>query len=263
MNSHGVSRGLLVAGVLWMASYGSLQAQEKAGALTTPQMEQVVHNYILAHPEVVLEAVRSYDQKLKAAAKDRVRDTVKQNLDELYGHSPAFTSEDKSAEQVTLVEFFDYRCGYCKKVEDTVVDLAKKPGVRIVYKDLPILGPESLAAAHAALAADKQGGYEKFHHALLAAPPNITEDSIAKIAAEVGLDVARLKQDMKSPEIEQILNRNRQLANKLNIQSTPTFIVGTELVSGALPPQTFQSLINSARRPATAATPKAQQAGGL
>jgi protein-disulfide isomerase len=262
MNSFGVSRSILAVGVLWMAGYSSLQAQGKAEALTTPQMEQVVHDYIMAHPEVVLEAVRSYDQKLKAAVKDRLRDTVRQNLDELYGHSPAFTAEDKSAEQVTLVEFFDYRCGYCKKVDGTVADLAKKPGVRIVYKDFPILGPESLTAARAALAADKQGGYEKFHHALLAAP-TLTEDTIAKIAAESGLDVAQLKQDMKSPEIEQTLNRNRQLAEKLNIQSTPTFIIGTELVSGALPPQTLQSLIDSARRPATAVAPKVQHAGGF
>ena len=254
----------LVIGLMLIAAQSFAGAQQAVDEKPDAQaIEKIVHNYILQHPEVVLESVRGYDQRAKAAEKEHVRDTVKAHLSELYKDSPATESvAAQTGQPVTLVEFFDYRCGYCKKVEDTVAGLAQQPGVRIVYKDLPILGPDSTLAAQAALAAEKQGKYPKFHHALLTSPNPLTQDSIEKTAAQNGLDVARLKKDMTSTEIKAALARNHELAEKLGIQATPTFVVGTDLVSGALSPQAFQSLIAAVRQGA-AATSKPQSVGGL
>jgi protein-disulfide isomerase len=257
---------LLLAGLLLATTQEYCVAQtvqpSKPG---TAQIEQIVHDYLLSHPEVVLESVRAFDARAKVAEKQQVRDNINAHLNELYNNSPAVQSADKTASTVTLVEFFDYRCGYCKKVEGTVAELAKRPGVRIVYKDFPILGPDSLLAAQAALAAEKQGAYENLHRAMLASEAPLTQELIEKLAAEAGLNIAQLKKDMVSPEVSAQLARNRELAEKLNVQATPTFIVGGEMVSGALPAQAFQSLIDAARQqsaPAAAHTATAAVPNG-
>jgi protein-disulfide isomerase len=153
-----------------------------------------------------------------------------------------------SDDAVTVVEFFDYRCGYCRKVEETVEKLAAgAPGVRIVYKELPILGPGSMLGARAALAAARQGQYRRFHESLMSEPGDVSPEMIAKLAADLGLDPARLRRDMDSVEIGEMLGRNQALANALGVESTPTFVIGREMVSGALTPAAFQSLIDKAR----------------
>lgn len=264
MNSRfSLFRVVIASGLLFTAAHDSALAATApaATAPNTAQIEQLIHDYILANPEVVLESVRAYDKRAKNAEIERQQENVVSHLGELHSGSPIVEPKDKSVEPVTVVEFFDYRCGYCKKVEANVAELAHVPGVRIVYKDLPILGPESQLAAQAALAADKQGQYSKFRQALLTAPPNFTQASIEKLAAEAGLDVARLKQDMVSTEIQAALASNRDLAEKLGVQATPTFVVGTNLVSGALTPDAFKSLIEAARIKQTTAPKSASAAG--
>lgn len=213
-----------------------------------PDRDAAMRAYILAHPEVILESVRAYDAHQKQIAADSVRENVRAHFAELTtGNAPTLVSKDTSATPVTVVEFFDYRCGFCKKAADTVLQLGSAPGVRVVYKDLPILGKDSMLAAQAALAARAQGGYEKLHNAMLASDAQLTPELIDKLAVDSGLDLARLKTDMKSPAVNAEIANNMDLAQKLNVEATPTFVVGDQLVSGAITPEAFQSLISTAR----------------
>jgi protein-disulfide isomerase len=210
-------------------------------------VEQIVKQYILQHPEVLLESVRNYQERQQAAELQQSSEAVAAHRDELYRDAATPTSAANEA-AVTIVEFFDYRCGYCKRVQNTVETIAAAPDVRIIYKELPILGPESILAAKAALAAQKQGSYRKFHDVLMGWPGAITLESIENLSNSIGMDFERLKTDMQSPQINSLLSRNDELASSLGVQSTPTFIIGGELVSGALSLDAFQSLIDKARR---------------
>ena len=134
---------------------------------------------------------------------------------------------------VTLVEFFDYRCSYCKAAEPRLRSLvATDPGVRLVMKDFPILTPESLIASKAALASRKQGKHEVFHHALMDHRGNLTEDEIFRIAHSVSLNTDRLRADMDAPEVADQIISNFNLARALKISVTPGFIVDDRVLSG-------------------------------
>lgn len=222
-------------------------AADKAATPATEntEVEQAIHDYIMAHPEVVLESVRAYDARAKQAQLQSAREKVQANLKELHSNSPV-AGDVKDANAVTVVEFFDYRCGYCKKMRSAVAGLTKNPGVRVVYKDLPILGPESLLAAQAALAADKQGAYQAFHDRLMDLP-EMTAAAIDQVAVELKLDVAKLKKDMASPEVAAKLEKNQELAQKLGVNATPTFVIGNDVAPGALDAKAFQSAIEAAR----------------
>ena len=120
--------------------------------------------------------------------------------------------------------------------------------LRFVYKEMPVLGAASVAAAHAALAAQRQGKYEAFHTAMMAAKGQITDDTVFTVASSVGLDIDRLKQDMKAPEIERAVKDNLALAEALNIRGTPGFIIGDHIVPGALALQALKEMIAEARK---------------
>lgn len=244
-----ISLSTLLASFLPAQQLTAAASAPKPSAVAHADLDRAIHDYLLAHPEVVLESVRAYDVHQKQIAADKVRDKVRANLAELTsdGTAPVFTSSKASPAPVTVVEFFDYRCGFCKKTAGTVLGLGATPGVRVVYKELPILGTDSMLAAQAALAARAQGGYDKLHNAMLASDVPLTAPLIDKLAADNGFDVARLKTDMKSPAVNAEIARNLDLAQKLEIEATPTFVVGDQLVSGALTPQAFNALIETAR----------------
>jgi protein-disulfide isomerase len=150
---------------------------------------------------------------------------------------------------VTVVEFFDYRCGYCKRVAGAVSQLQKDdPNVRVVYKDFPILGEASELAARAALASKTQGKHLAFHEALLASKSELTQETIFAIAKQVGLDPDQLNKGMQDPTIRTIIEHNRALARELGINGTPGFIVGTELVPGALELKDLKNLVRQVRQ---------------
>jgi protein-disulfide isomerase len=150
---------------------------------------------------------------------------------------------------ITIVEFFDYRCPYCRRVEPSVAAIIKDdPGLRIVYKEFPILGPESVFAAHVAFAALTQGKYQQFHNAMMAAKGEINEEAILKVATGAGLDVARVKTDMSAPEIDQIIKRNYALADALAINGTPAFVIGDNLIPGAVELEDLKHMIATVRR---------------
>ena len=147
-----------------------------------------------------------------------------------------------------MVEFFDYNCPYCRQVASVMAEAeAGDPELRVVYKEFPILGPGSVFAAKAALAADRQGRYVEFHKALMDADSRVDETSVLAIAEEVGLDVERLKQDMQDPAIQAEIDGNLELAQALRITGTPGFVIGDEFVRGATDLETMTGLIEAAR----------------
>ena len=163
-------------------------------------MEQLIEQYIQTHPEVIEQSLQALEAKREVGEKVRQKAAITARQTDLL-HDPASPVSGNSKGDVTVVEFFDYRCGYCKRVAGAVTQLQKDDSrVRIVYKDLPILGDASELAAKAALAARAQGRHQAFHEALLAAKSDMTKEQVLHIASDVGLDTKKLEADMDSPE---------------------------------------------------------------
>ncbi len=227
-----------------------LRAQDTVSQPDKAAVEKIVREYILQHPEVIAQAANLYQAHEKAAQKERVKEAIETKVADLQNDpsSPVTGAVDG----VTIVEFFDYHCTFCRRAEPTIEKLiATHPGVRFVFKEYPILGPESVMAAKASLAANKQGDYLKFHQALLAKPGSIGMDTIEKLAAEQHLDLAKLKADMDSPDIKSSLERNEELGRRLGVNATPSFVIGSELVPGVTDAAEFEKLIAQAKSAGT------------
>ncbi len=215
--------------------------------LTRQAFEQMIEQYIRSHPEVIEQSLQSLENKRAAEEQERQRAALATHQQELL-NDPASPISGNPAGDVTVVEFFDYRCGYCKKAASALTQLQQSDArVRVVYKDFPILGETSELAAKAALASNLQGKHRAFHEALLAAREDLTKEQLFRIATETGLDVNRLDQDMTRPEWQPIIDRNRALAKTLGISGTPAFIVGNDLVPGAVDLKTLQELVAHTR----------------
>jgi protein-disulfide isomerase len=149
---------------------------------------------------------------------------------------------------VTIVEFFDYRCPYCKRALATVQKvLAEDSNVRLVLKEFPILGPQSVYASRAAVASRRQGKYLSFHEALFAHNGALGEAEVMSIARRTGLDPVRLQADMQDPEVDRIIGSGHALARALDITGTPAFVIGDEIVGGLADIASFRRLIAGAR----------------
>jgi len=242
----------------WISILGSiaLLAASPAGASqmsVSPDrqaIEQIIHDYLMAHPEVVVESLKAGDARAKEQAAAETRAQIAKHQDELV-RDPKSPVGGNPAGDVTIVEFFDYRCPYCKQVEPTLEQLLKEDGrVRVVYKEFPILGPESMIATRVSLAALKQSPqkYARLHAALMSAKGELSQDSILKAAEAAGLDVARIKTDMNGPEVDALIKRNYDLAETLNIRGTPAFIIGNELTPGAVDLPIFKKMVADARK---------------
>ena len=210
-------------------------------------VEAIVRDYILKHPEVIEEALRMGEIRREAEEKEETRRHIIAAREELLG-DPATPVGGNPTGSVSIVEFFDYGCPHCKRVAPSVKAMVQRdPSVRVVYKELPILGPQSVLGARAALAAHAQGRYVAFHEELMASPGPPTMERILHIAAKVGLDGERLEQDMESPAIRDALRRNHALATRLGIQGTPAFVGGKELVPGELDYHGLEALVERTR----------------
>jgi protein-disulfide isomerase len=218
----------------------------------TPEQEaaigRIVRQYLEEHPEAVLQALEAADAKAKAAAAEEAKRAVAAKRRELEA-DPASPVIGNRKGDVTLVEFFDYRCPYCKQVAPSLdALLGEDKQLRVVMKEFPILGKDSVTAARAALAAERQGKYAPFHLALMALKGPLGDEALYKAAAAVGLDVDRLKSDMALPEIEAQLRTNHALARALDIRGTPAFVIGGELIPGAVDIATLRRKIAAARK---------------
>jgi len=211
------------------------------------EIESIIRDYLLQHPEVLIEAMRAAEDKVKTEAGEKAKQALVARRSEIFD-DPGTPVGGNPKGDVTLVEFFDYRCPYCKQVQPRLKELlAGDHQLRIAYKEFPILGSVSVAAARAALAAHRQSKYEAFHDAMMAASGQITEDTVYQVADAVGLDVDRLKRDMSSPPIDAVLKANRALAEALDITGTPGFVIGDQIVPGAIELSSLRDLVAGAR----------------
>jgi protein-disulfide isomerase len=237
------STGLLVA-VAVTLSLGGSPARPQTPADSREAIEAIVREYLLSHPEVIVESLRRAEQLRIEAAQAQRRAAIQTRRRELL-EDPDSPIGGNPAGDVTVVEFFDYRCPHCRRMGPVVKALlAEDRDVRLVYKELPILGPESVLAARAALAARRQGKYVEAHDRLLAETEPFT---VATLVA-IGLDGDRLRSDMDAPEIATLIGREFSLAQALGIDGTPAFVVGGELVVGAVDLGTLRELARRARR---------------
>jgi protein-disulfide isomerase len=238
-------RLIAFAAVLLFAA-GPLGAAEPT-PVEVDQIQKIVRDYLRQHPEVIIDAIKAYQDKQASDQAVKMQQTIASLKDEIFKDptSPVGGNPDGD---VTIVEFFDYRCPYCKAVApDLGKALAADGKVRLVYKEFPILGPASVTASKAALAAVAQGKYQPFHEKLMSYKGSLDDTAIFAMAAETGLDVAKLKKDMESPAVKDMINRTYKLADKLQIQGTPAFIIGTELLPGVASVEELTAAVKRAR----------------
>ncbi len=210
-------------------------------------IEGIVRDYLQKNPEALLDALQAAKDKMEGEAHDKASAALAARRHEVFDDPDAPVAGNPKG-NATLVEFFDYRCPYCKQVEPSLdALLSEDRQLRFVYKEFPVLGPESVSAARAALAARKQDKYDAMHHALMALKGQIDEAALFRVASSVGLDVERLKRDMTAPDIDRMLKANINLAGALDIRGTPGFVIGNEIVPGAIGLDALRQLIDTAR----------------
>ena len=227
---------------------GRLQGEDVPTARSRADIEKIVREYILQHPEVLMESVQAHRERERVEAQHRSKEAVAANRRDLFDDTTSPVTGRADAE-IAIVQFFDYKCGYCRRVSPTLSKLLEEhKNVRVIFKELPILGAESHMASRAALAAAKQGAYLAFHQELMSLNGPITPEAIEGTGRKLGLDLARLKTDMSSKEVEAVLAQNQRLANAIGVQSTPSFVIGGELISGAMDLTGFEELISRASK---------------
>ncbi|MCB2056148.1 MAG: DsbA family protein [Geminicoccaceae bacterium] len=250
-------RFAFVALVILLFAAAALEsgAQERAGGsssgasvatdLPAEAIEQIVKDYLLREPEVIMQALQRLQERQAEAEAAQAQAMLEAHADAIVDDPRDGVINPEG--DVTLVEFFDYRCGYCRGMAAGLQKMVEEdPGLRLVLKEFPILGEDSLRAARAALAAKEQGAYAPFHDALMGAA-DMSMDGIRRLAERHGLDVARLEADMASPAIGQQIDDTLELGQALGITGTPSFILGERIIPGAAPLPQLAQMIEAER----------------
>jgi protein-disulfide isomerase len=250
-----VCGGLVLAGAVVAATATSPRrlAAAPAGSAMSLTADQAtlgksIRAYLLANPEVLVDAMQELERKQDSQRDAVAQKGVSENQAELYrdADSPVGGNPDGD---VVIVEFNDYQCPYCKRAYQAVKSVVGNDGkVKIVYKDIPILGEASKIAALAALAAAKQGKHQPLHNALMEFTGKLDRDKILEIAVGVGVDRAQLEKDMEDPKIKAAIDRNMALASALGVRGTPAFVIGKQFVPGAVDAAALKQLIADARK---------------
>lgn len=223
---------------------GFIPAQAADKSLTKEDVEQIVHDYIVKNPKLILDSVDDYQ---KSFVEKRSAEGMKKNKDVLV-NDPNSPEAGNPKGDAVMIEFFDYNCHYCKSALPAVQSLLDKDkNVRVIFKDFPILGPTSETAARWALASNKQKKYYEFHTALMNAKEPVSEEMLAKTAKSVGMDADKAKADAASPEVTIQIEKNRALASDLGISGTPAFIIGDFVSRGMISLEEMQKRISDVR----------------
>ena len=213
-------------------------------------IEKILRDVLRTNPEIVVEAIEAYRAKQEAAKQQKAREALASRRKELDGGAMTPIGGNPKG-TVTVVEFFDYQCGYCKRVFPSILALLQSDKrIRYVFKELPILGPVSMIASRAAVAAWKidRTKYMPFHTALMASRGQLSEGKIMLLAKDSGIDPKQLQKQMKEPEVYQELQNNLNLAQSLNINGTPAFVIGNRIVPGAVPLEELKRIIDSEQK---------------
>ncbi|PWR02421.1 hypothetical protein DKT77_12545 [Meridianimarinicoccus roseus] len=218
-----------------------------ADDLSEDRVRELVLETIRENPQIVMEAVAIL-QRQEADAQAQAQAQVLEDERDLLERDPNAPVLGNPDGDVTIVEFFDYNCPYCRRVKPEIEALlAADPNVRLVYREWPILGEGSVFAARAALAAREQGLYEEFHWALMGMNGRAEEAAVMRVAEEVGLDLVQLRRDMAAPEIEEHIATSMRLSQALGFNGTPSFVIGEVLVPGLVEQEQLQALVAQVR----------------
>lgn len=226
-------RTVSITAMIAATAFATSACAQEVNTADKDAIEKVVKEYLLENPEIIIEALGVLDERQKKQAAEEARKAVVANKDAIFNDPRDYSIGPDDAD-VTVVEFFDYRCGPCRGAATWVNGApAKYNGkVRIVFKEFPILSPESRQAALAALAAGEQGKYAEMHRALMQDRSSFKKADIDRIAKSAGVDIDKMRKDMKSPALEKVLDDTRDLAITVGATSTPTFIINDELFAG-------------------------------
>jgi protein-disulfide isomerase len=235
----GLAVAALAGGAMALIALGlvSADAQEAAKVEVSPErraeIEQVIKDYLLANPEILMQAQQALESKVEKEQAEKTKAALKESAEAIFKDPNSAIGGNPDGD-VTIVEFFDYNCGYCRRSYDDIAKVIKDdPKVKFVFKELPIINQEaSPGAAKVALAARKQGKYMDVHAALMKGQGIASEATALKKAEALGLDMTKLKADMASPEIQAELDKVMDLAKKLGVGGTPFFLVGDHVVAG-------------------------------
>ncbi len=212
------------------------------------EIENIVKEYLVnKHPEVMAQGLQNLQQKEQQSADAKSKAEITSEKDKIF-NDPRTPVGGNPKGDVTIVEFYDFSCGYCKMSEESLERLVKEDkNVKVVYKDFPILGPASAEAAKAALASMKQGKFQPLHDALMTKKDHLTSDMIYATAKDVGIDVDRLKKDMNDSVVADTIAANLKLGQDIGVRGTPMFIVNDNVYPGALQYEQLKQAVSDAR----------------
>ena len=230
---------------------GNARAQPINGAGFTPEQRReivsILRTALTADPSILRDAIGALQADERLSQQTAARTAIGR-VGQALSKTEGDPSDGAADGDVTLVEFYDLRCPYCRKMLPVVAELLRaEPRLRVVYKDIPILGPASVLGARAALAAQRQGGYLRLREAVMTGPSQISEDSLKIAASKAGLDWDRLHRDMADPAIQARLDANLELAHQLSIEGTPAYVIGQKLLPGALSVGELRQAVAAAR----------------
>lgn len=224
-----------------------LAAKDQLSTDQQDEVRQLVRDTLLKNPEIIMEAMQVLQAKQEAAREEMQKAALSQLSDLVV--TPGVTPVAGNPKgDVTIVEFFDYQCGYCKRAFPTIMEVVNSDkNIRFVMKEFAILGPVSEIAARAALAAQKQGKYNEFHEKLMTVRGRLSEEKIYKTAEDLGMDLDQLKKDMQADDVTKEIISTRQIAKSLDITGTPAFIIGEQILPGAVPAEALKDAVKEAR----------------
>jgi len=246
-----LTRLTAIALALALAAAAPAGAQDFS-ATQRGEIEKIIKDYLIKHPEVLQEAMAELEKKQALAETEKARSAIKNHSEAIF-NSPRQVVLGNPQGDVTFVEFFDYNCGYCKRALNDMVELmGKDPKLKVVLKEFPVLGPNSVEAAQVAVAVrmqDKTGKkYFEFHQKLLSGRGQVDKAKALATAKEIGLDMARIEKDLKSDEIAKTLEESMKLAEALGLNGTPSYVIGNDVVIGAVGLAALSQKIQAARQ---------------
>jgi protein-disulfide isomerase len=242
---------LLAASMTFALGGGVTPAAAQSDSFSEGQVksiEKIVKDYLLSHPEIMLEVQEAYEKKAEAKRGEATRTRMPEFYKTLASISGELAALSIGAGDVTVIEFFDYNCGYCRQSLPEVLKLADNDKkVKIQFIEYPILAPGSTEAAKVAIAASKQGKYLEFHKGMFAAG-RASKESALKVAEQIGLNMDKVKADIASPETEALLAKMTETGKRIFVDGTPTFIVGDKTNPGAADYDSLKQLVEETRK---------------
>ncbi len=240
---------MLMAGILGLSlTTGSAMAADALSAAQQNAVKEVVKSYLKENPEVVIEAIQAWQDKQAAQEAEQQKKAIGMLMESLAEDTKTpYLGNEKA--KTLVVEFSDYNCPYCKRAYAGIRDLLAEDGdIKIVMMEFPVLGPMSEFASKAALAAHMQGKYDAFHSGMMDTKTRLDKPGVLGVAKNIGLDMDKLAKDMESSAVADELQGNAMMARMLGISGTPAFVIGDQLIPGAVGKDKLKAMVDASRK---------------